>query len=60
MILLQKEVTMSAKFAAELARMTEEVTAFKIAELTDIELDAVAGGLLASSKEKVQSDAPTF
>ena len=51
---------MSAKFAAVLARMIEEVTAFKIAELTDIELDAVAGGLLASSKEKVQSDAPTF
>ena len=44
---------MSTKFAAELARMTEEVTAFEIVELTDIELDAVAGGLLASSREQV-------
>jgi len=43
---------MSNKIAFELARMTEEVTAFKIAELTDIELDAVAGGLLAAGKEQ--------
>jgi len=51
-LLLQKEVAMSNKIAFELARMTEEVTAFKIAELTDIELDAVAGGLLAAGKEQ--------
>lgn len=47
---------MSTKFAVELARMTEEVTANKIAELTAVELDAVAGGhgLLAAGRENVE------
>ncbi|MDQ1159614.1 hypothetical protein QE385_004011 [Sphingomonas sp. SORGH_AS 950] len=43
---------MSVVVSAELAQMTEEVTSSKVVELTDIEMDAVAGGMLAMSREK--------
>ena len=46
---------MSTKFAAELARVTEEVTGGNIALLSDMEINAVAGGrLLVASREQVK------
>ena len=45
---------MSTKFALELAALTEEVTSSKIVELTDREIETVAGGLLVRSKEQIR------